>query len=548
MGSTTQRTTKKKMPKKCMDLKQFIIREAYLKERFYKVWVALKHHRTHKDRALDFARHAYLKQLYFDESDYIVVMKSTQCGVSEYLLVTALTKAIQGRSVFYVLPTADLVGRFVRNRVDKSIQHTPYYAYLDTVTRMSGMAKRSDSMSLKDIGNGTIAFVGSNSSAPFTEFPADDLIIDELDECDQTNIEMGVERLSHSHDKRQVRVANPTLEGYGIDIEYGDTCKFVWHVKCSNCGKTIVPDFFHHVVQDVGDGRYVIRDTEWEHGSQKDICMICEHCGKPFNRYVDGEWVATNPGNHKHGYQVSKLWSANTRIKEIVDRFGKGLANDSIMQRVYNADLGLPYTAAGSKLTLSDLKEACCDDWGNNDTEMKGLGVMGIDVGKDLNIIIGKLQGDKTINVVSIRVEEPSVRSVLNLIKQYKVAIVVMDALPEEYLVRKIKAATSNVFACYYGDAKKREPVDKSRNIVVGRTQTIDNMREEIIVNRIKLPANALSVPGFTDQMMASTRVLDKKENKTAKYIWTEGSKADHYFHAMNYMVIAARVALHFKR
>jgi phage terminase large subunit GpA-like protein len=111
-----------------------------------------------------------------------------------------------------------------------------------------------DNMSVKQVGNASIFFAVSNSRNNFTSFPADDLIIDELDECNLENIEMAPERLAFSRDPQEIRVANPTYPEIGIDWEFQKSDKKYWHIKCP-CGHVFVPDFFKNVVRQIKDDK-----------------------------------------------------------------------------------------------------------------------------------------------------------------------------------------------------------------------------------------------------------------------------------------------------
>lgn len=93
-----------------------------------RVRAVLRHHRTHRDKRLDFRGRVYLKALYTDDSPLVVLQKATQNGASEWLLsMKAITPAIDGRSVFYVMPTFQLASRFVKNRVDRTIEFITYH-------------------------------------------------------------------------------------------------------------------------------------------------------------------------------------------------------------------------------------------------------------------------------------------------------------------------------------------------------------------------------------------------------------------------------------
>jgi hypothetical protein len=509
-----------------------------IKQNDFILWLALKHHITHKKTRLDFKNHAYQKAIYVDKSPYIVIKKSTQCGLTEFLIVRSIGKAISGQSIFYVLPTYQLVNRFVRNRVDKTINNTAYYKGLEQLAKEQDSYKRSESMTLKDIGNGTIAYTGSNSTASFTEFPADDIIIDELDECDQKNIIMAWERMSHSEYRTQIKIANPTIEGYGIDKEFVETNQMEWHIK-HDCGKYITFDWFQQVVEEIDNGLYRIRDQEWDWNCDRDIGMICQYCGKMINRRQDGIWVPKNNDEKKRGYHISKLFSSTVSIMEIMDRFMKGLKNDTVLQRFHNADLGQAFTAKGAKITREMLNN-CLGNY-RNESKFEGIGLAGIDVGNVLNIIIGYLFPDGIIRISQIIEFQTDFDELLSLLKEYGIRVVVIDAHPEKDFVRRLKNSYKNVFSCIYADAKK-EPVDESHNLTVDRTASLDQVKEGLLSKTFMFPINAESIPNFYSQMTSSTRVFDQKRNKgSGAYVWIESSP-DHYFHAMNYINQAKRL------
>ena len=66
----------------------------------------------------------------------------TQNGASEWLLgMKAITPAIDGRSVFYVLPPFQLASRFVKNRGDRTIEFTAYYTEVLRARSLSNIPK-----------------------------------------------------------------------------------------------------------------------------------------------------------------------------------------------------------------------------------------------------------------------------------------------------------------------------------------------------------------------------------------------------------------------
>jgi hypothetical protein len=532
-----------------MNETDYIKFDILLKQNNFKLWLALKHHRTHKNKKLDFTKNPFQKAIYLDESPHQVDKKSTQAGVTEKNNIEALAFAIKGLSVFYVLPTDKLVSRFVRNRMDKSISNTLYYKELERKTRLLDERKKIDSMFLKDLGKGTIAFVGSNSSAGFTEFPADVYIIDELDECNQENIQMGYERLSNSEYRYTRKVGNPTIPDFGIDYEYNLSDKKHWFIKCDICGHWFTPDFFENIVRQVDENDFIIRDPNYEIGSEKDINLICsnEKCGRPVHRFKDGEWVKEKEIDISGRY-INKLFSANTTIKEIVERFEKGLINPTIMQRFYNGDLGLAYIGKGAKIT-EDIINDCIRHY-KEKSFSKNPCFVGVDVGSILNVIIAE-EYQNSLMITAI-LELTSEEQILDLFKCYNIKVMVIDSRPEYRMVRRLKARLNQIWSCdYLTDNEKDSIDDKSRIYKTDRTTSMDAVKEGLQLENIILPENAKNNKAFISQVTAPVRVFKENKNdptKEGRFIWMEGHKQDHFFHSLVYVIIARKLLLMSKR
>ncbi len=510
------------------------------------MWLALNKHRTHRDRPISLQDRPYLRQLYMSTNPYVVVKKSTQCGVSEWLTVCTFAKAISGRAVFYVLPTWQLIGRFVKNRVDRSIQFTEFYRSLHQLQLLRqqkyGYSRPSESMSLKHFGPGVIAYAGSNTTAPFTEFPADDVIIDELDECDQGNLHMAWERMSASEDRRQLKVGNPTIEGYGIDAEYTDSKQYEWHIECE-CGELVHPDWFKHVVRRIDDQTYVIRDQRWKPEMARDVHMVCHHCERPLPRMGAGKWLARFPQKDHAGYHISKLFSTTVTVRELVERFEKGLVNDDALQRFYNGDLGQAYTAPGAKISEADLR-ACIDPaWRLPHAVDEGSCVAGVDVGAVLHVHVSRIERTGQLRSVYIGTAQ-GFDDLRELTQRYNVRAGVVDALPETRLARRIVAGLRGWFQCFYSDTARSDGVDlRKRIIAVDRTQSLDAVKESIATQAQILPGNAATIPEFFEHVTASTRRFKYNElhPNRSRYVWSESSP-DHHFHALNYMWLARKI------
>lgn len=495
-------------------------------------------HRTHKNKKLIIEPGTILESIYKDMSALIAVKKAVQLGVSEYLIVLAITTATKGYNVLYVFPTFGLKNQFVQDRVNKTILFTKYY---NSLTKGQDR-KLAESVSLKQFMEGTVLFVGSGTPVSFISYPADLLIVDEKDQCDLTNLLMADERLANSIYKHKVTVSNPTYLGIGIDKDYNESDKKTWIIKHS-CGNYIHIDFFKHIVKEIevpGKGKqFLILDKEFTEDINRDVYPICEHCNKPINRFSTGEAVPEFFGKEISGHHMSSIFSKNISIRKLLSVFKEGLANDTQMQRFYNAYLGLAYTPSGSKLT-SYLLDKCKEPGYTMPSHSHKPTIAGVDVGKVFNILIGDYTGNKIriLNISELNVE--TIQEVIDLFIRYNVKMFVIDARPETRIAVMLIAICANIgkygWLSQFTQSKLDMTWNPKNNIISsGRTYTLDLVKESVMLENLILPDNAHSVKNFYPQMTSSTRVFNEQRQD---YEWVESSP-DHFFLAMAYLHLA---------
>jgi len=502
------------------------------------LWLFIYAHITHKGHKLTFNKHHFLKEIYSDKSDEMVIKKSTQCGISEYLIVYTINECLDNRNVFYVLPTHDVMRRFAINRFDKSLNLSKFYRSL-----IYGEGRnKTESISLKDIGNGNVALVGSNTPVPFTEYPADTLVVDEKDRCNQIHLEMGIERLSASKHQRQINISNPTLVNFGIDKDYNNSDQKKWCIKCSSCGKFIFPEFFTHMVRQVDDGVWIVIDPEWDRNPMIEINPICNYCNRPYDRFADGWWISEIK-SHVSGYHISKMFSTNVTTNYLFNRFEKGLANPTVLERFHNADLGMAYTSSGSQVTLTALLN-CVGDYnlsigGFLSYDKKDMVISGVDVGNKLHVRIDRILSDGRTQAVYIGTVD-EFEDYIRLHRMFGVKVGVVDALPEKRKSRKLCATLPNMYRCFYTQTKKDLINPEDRTLNVDRTATLDTVYEVLNTRGVVLPKNVQEFKEYNTQMFSSIRLYDDEKEK---YSWVH-TEPDHYFHAEAYKELAKKIAL----
>jgi hypothetical protein len=457
-----------------------------------------------------------------------------------------IKRASDGKMVMVVYPTERVRNQFVQERINKSVLYTPYYKKLEHIIKDDGKKKKGTfSISLKNFGDGTIAFVGSESKNAIVSFAADDIIIDELPLCNELSVAMTPERQSDSRDRTTVRVGNPLITDADIHKDYNETDKKIWSIRCSSCGKIIFPNFLTHVFRQENENVWTIMDTDFEWDSENDISPICDQCHKPFDRYAPGEWVAEIPSRSKikSGYAISKIFCTADTIRQIAETFNKGLDNDDIMQRVYNADFGMPYVAKGSKLD-SELLNGCVDaNYSMPQYISSGTAVMGIDVGRVYNVVIRKPQQGKLVALFIGIVDNPGGRdkfkALFELIRRFRVSYAVIDGMPELGLAKDFCMDFKGGFRWFRQSEKTDNVRLKEKIINANRTRMLDDVRELFLNGTIINPRNAASIPDYYNQLTNPARVFNEVQEK---YEWVNFNRQDHYFFSEAYCNLAYKL------
>jgi hypothetical protein len=392
-------------------------------------------------------------------------------------------------------------------------------------------------VSLKHVGPGAVAFVGSNSRAGFTEYPADLLIVDELDECDPDNLNMAWERLGRSRYRWEVDVGNPTIPSFGIAAKYEASTKGRWEVKHEACGRYVHLDFFRNVVRHEGESDYCVMDERWEPGAAADCRVICD-CGRPIDPKGPGRWAEERPSAAVKGYHLDKLIAGRVRVSELIARLEAGIKSQAAMQRFWNGDLGLPFMAPGANIGVEDWN-SCLGTHGRGPAP--GAVLVGIDVGSVFHVVTAVMGMDK-LRVIQV-CELATLRELMAHLRDYSVRAGVIDALPERRISQMLCARHRGIFMAFFAKGKRDAVVGKT--ISVDRTAAVDQVKDAVTARYFEMPVDAPSVPNLYEQLTSSVRVFDEKADQgRGAWGWESGTKADHYLMAFTYLMLARNLAV----
>jgi len=345
------------------------------------------------------------------------------------------------------------------------------------------------------------------------------------------------DRMANSIWRTKTVVGQPSITDYGISKLFKESKKYWWFIKHDVCGEWFHPDFLKDCVEKIGDN-WVIRDADWTRQEKRDPYLFCPKCGKPYERFSRGEWVAEEPSAETSFYHIGKEFSTKVTVRELCDAFSRGLDDDVRMQRFYNSDLGLPYTPRGAKIMESDLRE-CVADY-VMPSSCANACVFGADVGTRIHVIINELLKDGSERAVFIGYVH-TLEDIKLLCKRHNIAAGVIDALPEQRLSTEV-ASWRQFFKCFFSSSRADDRVNmQNKSVTVYRTGMLDEVLRKIKERKWLLPQNAGSIEDFFPHLCHNTRIF--KEDKQ-EYEWL-GNGEDHYAFAQGYAAIARRILIY---
>jgi len=505
--------------------------------------------KTHQGHPLDFTEWPYLEDIYRDPSPDIAIMSCVKSGKSEWLIATDMAICMMHLNVLHCLPDEKVRNRFVQARVDPTIAHTPQYRAVVSKKHFSDGHKKSDSTSLKRIGNGHCNYIGTNSVAAMTEYVADAVIKDELDQCNLTNLDMAPDRMDWSLLKMDVSVGNPTIEGHGIDALWRISDQKQWHIRCRKCDTAQALDFFKQVAEPIQDdeGRatgYRLMDPKHR--------PLCIECGRPLNRLERSRHHAFwkqhgEPAAKYSGYQIGQMMSPRVSGVELWDRLQKAKDDPGKFQLFQRQNLGWPSRPEGAKITEAVMAK-CLDQYHMPASFAPGSGtvVAGIDVGSVFYVRISSVENQFSRRCMYVGTVT-GWDTLTALLKRYGVRVAVIDAAPETHSTIEWQRGYTpfTVWRADHAvsDTNVREPrFDQEKGVVhISRTACYDASFEDWKKGRQLLPSDWRSIDGYLEQMTRNTRYLDYDSRGVPVYKWTD-TKPDHHWSADAFDCLACEI------
>lgn len=497
-----------------------------------------------------FKYHPWLREMHDSTAQFNVGKKSAQMGYTETVLNRTFFKIdVERVDCLYVLPAKNPdASDFSAARFDPALEMSPHLARMFSVVKNIGH---------KRAGTTNLYIRGSKSKSGLKSVPVGFLVLDEVDEMEQDNIPLALERQSGQMEKEAWAISTPTIGNYGISALFNTTTKEHFFFKCPSCSRLTeltYPDCLEITTDDPNDMEGL-----------KNSFLKCKECTRQLNHQTKFEWLSTGrwipeiTNREARGFYINQLYSSTVTPQDIARSALKARTNPADEQELYNSKLGLEHAVEGAKLTDAII-EARIGQHRRGPSRSNRLITMGVDVGKWLHVTIdewwvpGSIQSDlnteskcRTINITKVQHFE----ELDELMREYYVLFCVIDAHPERRKAYEFATRFwGHVKMCIYsrgitgkqislGKEDSAEPI-----INVDRTSWIDAALARFKSGQISLP---IDTPfEYKQHLKAPVRIYEKDadDNPVGRYV--KGDEDDHYAHARTYSEIALPFAVSF--
>ena len=398
---------------------------------------------------IEFKDHYFLIDIYDDDADDIVCVKSAQVGFSVAAILKSIhAAAFGGQNVIYALPTNNVVQDFVKPKVNPLIASND--AISDIVT--------DDSVSLKKVKDRFIYFKGGFSEREAISISGDVLVIDEFDRMPNMQVVNTFEsRLQASKNPKRWRFSNPSQIGFGVDLLYKDSDQRHWFVKHS-CGYESFMDW---------------EKTEWREGEyshyvdQLSATYVCGKCGGTVsdNERRYGRWIAKYPERSRHGYWISQMMAPWVSAKRIIEQY-----EESNVEFFHNFVLGKAYTPSDLIVNRETILRACAPST---------IPRVGVAIGVDQNVssqiwVAGTSQG------IFAHGKTDSWEELERLKLMYD-ATMVIDPAPYRTYPKILAEKYHDVYLCEFMKISGLDVLTWKGSVVkADRTKLLDSVAQEI--------------------------------------------------------------------
>jgi hypothetical protein len=492
-------------------------------------WIDFNEIKNEKGDLIDLTKeHYFLADIFRDSSQFLVVLKAAQIGLSTLEILKNFYDAFkQKMDIIYTLPTDSDVNLFVGGKVNRLIAQNP---------PLQSMVKDGDSIEKKRVGSSIIYFRGTWTAKSAIMITADRLVHDEKDSSKQSVVKDYEARLQHSKLKQKHVFSHPSVPNQGVDVEWQMSDQKEWFIVCPHCS------FEHYLAWNTEDPRKMSVDL----GAREFICKKCHGTLRKSDRAV-GRWLPRKGRENQpySGYHISLLMAPWITAGEIVDKWNDVMEARQTIDWFYNKVLGLPFAGSGNAVS----EDAIMGAWTRDKNLYKGRMIVGVDTGVALRYVVGNEQG--FVGFGEMKGYVPNAQLGITLeqsleywLKKFPDCVMVIDQGGDIIGSRQLqKLYPGRVFLCFYVRDRKTQQLirwgenDESGRVLVDRNNMIQLLIDEFREKRLHLYGGATKNEWWDYWLHWSHihRVMEEdKATQKKLYTWVRSDRDD-YVHASVY-------------
>lgn len=507
-------------------------------------WIQSNQIKTETGQLLDFHTHRYLFDIYRDNSKYLCCLKAGQIGFSTMaILKTIWLSRNQHVDIGYVLPTVEMVEKFVGSKVNRMAQQNPI---------IQTWMKDKDSITQKQIDEHYIFYLGAQTERSAIMLSLDMLVADEYDKAPQGVLETYDSRLQHSKFGYKWVFSNPTKPDYGVDRFWAISDQKKWHI--THLGR-LTPDKNGNIafsgIDQLPSGAcrktYIMDESCINYDIKKYICPYCKgEIGLEDIRM--GEWKATAQGEWS-GYWIP-LW-INPMIEcKVICAHKKSKTKEYF----YNFVAGLPYVNANDMLSQQVLES----NLDSNVNRQEGRTVIGLDTGHNLHYTLMNQQGVyfhgycKSVEENPVKDYDPY-DEIDKLLENNKTWILVSDQGGDLIGIRKLaEKYKGRVYLCWFTKETKTQELirwvdyeDGKRifKVLVDRNRAIQLAVDQLNEKRFSFNGTIEDWQPFFNHALNIYRVkeIQGQDENDPQYNWRwvwKRKGPDHFFMSWIYALV----------
>lgn len=493
-------------------------------------WIQNNGIKVESGQELDFHTHRYLFDIYRDNSKYLCCTKAGQIGFSTMaILKTIWMTQYQKLDVGYILPTVEMVQKFVGSKVNRMAQQNPVI--------QRAMADK-DSITQKQIGENYIHYLGAMTERSAIMLSLDMLVADEYDKAPQEILETYDSRLQHSKHGYKWVFSNPTLPDFGVDRFWQISDQKKWHIQHA-CGKVFCMD-----------------ESCIDYESEVFRCPHCKGEITDEERRM-GEWY-DKQGNLWDGTVKVTEWSGwwiplwinpMMSAKKICE-----YKRTKTKEYFANFVAGLPYANSTDALSQATLVKNLTDEVNTRE----GRTIIGMDTGHNIHYTMMNKQGlfyngycksvDENLRDGG-RVDYDPYSEIERRLIEDKTAILVSDQGGDLIGIRKLQAKyPGRVFLCWFTkETKTKELIrwgqdEEAGKVLADRNRVIQMAVDQINELRLAINGTVEDWQPFFDHALNIYRVREfQGDENDPQYGWRwvwKRKGPDHLFLSLCYALI----------